>query len=239
MRWSPSFLRFPQSAAGRAVVDGVIRYFDARMVGHENIPREGGALAVVNHGLFGFDAFVLGALVWRHTGRLAVWLADGQLWKTPGLGATLDWVGAIPGTPDSAVEALRDGHLVVVYPGGIFDSYKLRRDRHRLKWRGRSGYARVALRAGVPIVPIAACGVDDMYRVVAREPGLGKLLFGDERYNFPIALGRFGTPIPRPTRVTLHALEPVVPAGGADDAAEVERMRALVHDAIQAKLDET
>ncbi|HSQ66872.1 MAG TPA: lysophospholipid acyltransferase family protein [Polyangiaceae bacterium] len=239
MQFSPSFLRFPESAVGRTVIDRVIRYFDARMVGHEHVPREGGALVVLNHGLFGFDAFVLGALLWQHTRRHAVWLADGQLWKTPGLAATLDWVGAIPGTREEAVERLRAGNLVVVYPGGIFDSYKLWRDRHRLKWHGRAGFARVALRASVPIVPVAACGVDDMYRVVAREPGLGKLLFGDERYNFPIALGRFGTPLPRPARVTMHAFQPVLPSGPPDDEAEVERVRRLVHDAIQAKLDET
>jgi 1-acyl-sn-glycerol-3-phosphate acyltransferase len=239
MPLSPSFLRFPESAVGRAVIDGLIRYFDASMVGHEHVPREGGTLLVVNHGLFGADALLLGALVWRHTNRLATWLADGALWKTPGLGATLDWVGAIPGTPSAAVERLRAGELVVVYPGGIFDSYKLRRDRHRLKWRGRAGFARVALRAGVPIVPIAAAGVDDMYRIVGREPGLGKMLFGDERYNFPIALGRFGTLLPRPARVTLHALAPIVPAGAPDDEGEVERIRRLVHDAIQTKLHET
>ncbi len=238
MRWSPSFLRFPESRAGRAFIDTILRYFDAKMIGAENIPREGGTLAVVNHGLFGFDAFVLGALVWRHTQRLAVWLADGELWKTPGLGATLDWVGAIPGTPEVAVRELRAGHLVVVYPGGIFDSYKLWHDRHKLKWRGRAGFARVAIRAHAPIVPIAACGVDDMYRIVGREPGVGKLLFGDQRYNFPIALGRLGTPIPRRARVTLHAMTPVIPNAESNEA-EVERIRALVHDSIQAKLDET
>jgi 1-acyl-sn-glycerol-3-phosphate acyltransferase len=235
----PSFLRFPESAAGRALIERVVRYFDARLVGAEHVPRSGGALVVVNHGIFGFDALVLGALLWQHTQRLATWLADGMLWKTPGLGATLDWVGAIPGTPESAVERLVAGDLVVVYPGGIFDSYKLQRDRHRLKWRGRAGFARVALRAGVPIVPIAACGVDDMYRVVGREPGLGKLLFGDPRYNFPIALGRLGTIVPRPARVTLHALPVVAPEGAAHDETAVERVRAMVHDAIQAKLDET
>jgi 1-acyl-sn-glycerol-3-phosphate acyltransferase len=235
----PSFQRFPESAAGRRLIDATVRYFDARMVGHERIPKKGGALLVVNHSIFGVDALVLGALIYRHTNRLVLWLADRNLWKTPVLASMLDWVNAIPGTPEDAVACLRNGDLVVVYPGGIFDSYKHTRDRHRLKWRGRAGFARVGLRAGVDIVPIAACGVDDMYRVVGRDPVLGRLLFGDRRYNLPIAIGRYGTLFPRPAKVTVHALPPLAPEGDADDPAAVERVRAYVHDSIQAKLDET
>lgn len=235
----PSFQRFPESAVGRRFVDGVLRYFDARMIDHERVPREGGALLVANHGIFGFDAFILGALLWRHTHRLAVWLADRNLWKTPGLAATLDWVNAIPGTPEDAVAHLRAGELVVVYPGGIFDSYKHARDRHKLKWRGRAGFARVAMTAARPIVPIAACGVDDMYRVVGRDPFLGRVLFGDRRYNLPIALGRLGTLVPRPAKVTMHALAPIFPDGDPNHPTDVERVRRYVHDSIQAKLDET
>jgi 1-acyl-sn-glycerol-3-phosphate acyltransferase len=235
----PSFERFPESRVGRTLVDVALRYFDARLVDHERVPRSGGVLLVVNHGVFGFDAFLLGALVWRHTRRLPLWLADWNLWKTPGLGATLDWVNAIPGTPDDAVAHLESGDLVIVYPGGIFDSYKHARDRHKLKWRGRAGFARVAMRAGAPIVPVAACGVDDMYRIIGRDPILGRLLFGDPRYNLPLALGRWGTLVPRPAKVTLHALPPIVPEGDVGRPDDVERVRRYVHDSIQAKLDET
>lgn len=235
----PSFQRFPESVAGRRFLDGLLRYFDASFVGHERVPREGAALLVANHGIFGFDAFILGALLFRHTGRLAVWLADRNLWKLPVLAATLDWVNAIPGTPEAAVACLRAGELVVVYPGGILDSYKHARDRHKLKWRDRAGFARVALRAGAPIVPVAACGVDDMYRVIGRDPLLGRIFFGDWRYNWPIALGRWGTLVPRPAKVTLHALAPVLPAGDAGEPGDVERVRRYVHDSIQAKLNES
>jgi 1-acyl-sn-glycerol-3-phosphate acyltransferase len=239
MALTPSFERFPESYGGRHFIDAVIRYFDAKMTGVEHVPQHGPALLVANHGIFGFDAFILGALLWRHKHRLAVWLADRNLWKTPGLAATLDWVNAIPGTPEDAVACLRKGELVVVYPGGIFDSYKHARDRHKLKWRGRAGFARVALRAASVVVPIAACGVDDMYRVVGRDPLLGRILFGDSRYNLPIALGRFGTLIPRPATVTVHVLAPIFPEGDANHPADVERLRRSVHDSIQSKLDET
>lgn len=223
--------------AGRAVIRAVVGYFSATFVGAENIPKKSGALLVGNHGVFGFDAFVLGALLARDIGRMPVWLADRHLWRTPGFGAALDFAGAIKGERSSAVTHLQEGELVVVYPGGIFDSYKLARDRHRLKWGNRAGFARVAMMAGVPIVPIAACGVDDMYRVVAREPGLGDLLFGDSRYNFPIALGRLGTPIPKKVPVTIRALPHIDTSGDASRPEDVERVRAATYRAIQETLD--
>ena len=222
---------------GRAIVTRIIGYFSATLLGGENIPRTGGALLVGNHGVFGFDAFVLGALLARHVGRMPTWLADRHLWLTPGFGLALDFAGAIRGERKQAVAHLEAGNLVVVYPGGIFDSYKLARDRHRLKWGNRAGFARVAMTAKVPIVPIAACGVDDIYRIVAREPGLGNLLFGDSRYNLPIALGRLGTLFPKKVPVTIRALPPIVTDGDPESAADVERIRAATYWALQRELD--
>jgi 1-acyl-sn-glycerol-3-phosphate acyltransferase len=227
---------FRQSAFGAGCVRAILRYFDARLEGAENIPQDRGALLVANHGPFGFDAFVLGALL-AQRGRMPYWLADRHLWKTPGLGRALDFVGAIRGERAPAVELLSRGELVVVYPGGIFDSYKLSTERHRLQWRGRRGFAHVALAAQAPIVPVAACGVDDMYRVLAREPALGRILFGDARYNFPIALGRWGTLLPQPAKIVVHVLPPLEPTGHPDDESAVLRMRNAVESAVQAQLD--
>ncbi len=229
---------FRKTTVGKAAINAVLRYFDARLEGESNIPKEGGALLVANHGPFGFDAFVLGALLAR-SGRLPWWLADRNMFRTPGFTPMLDFAKAIPGAPDAAVDLLSRDELVVVYPGGIFDSYKLSRDRHRLQWRGRSGFARVAMRAGVPIVPIAVCGVDDMYRVVAREPGLGRFLFGDARYNLPIVFGRWGTLLPRPVPVVVHVLGQVSSAGDPTDESAVQRLRDQVESMVQSKLAET
>jgi 1-acyl-sn-glycerol-3-phosphate acyltransferase len=227
------------SLPARAVIRAVISYFSAELVGRENVPQKGGALLVGNHGVFGFDAAILGALLARDVGRLPTWLADRHLWLTPGFGLTLDFAGAIKGERATAVAELQAGELVVVYPGGIFDSYKLARDRHRLKWGNRAGFARVAMMARVPIVPIAACGVDDIYRIVAREPGLGNLLFGDSRYNFPIALGRLGTPLPKRVPVKIHALAPIATEGDPARPEDVEHVRAATYRALQEKLDRT
>lgn len=225
------------TAPGRAAADALIRYFSATLEDAAHIPREGPALLVGNHGAFGVDAFILGALLAREVGRMPTWLAERQLWRVPGAPRVLDALGAIEGEPVAALRRLEAGELVVVYPGGILDSYKLASERHRLQWGSRAGFARLAMQARAPIVPIAACGGDDIYRVIAREPGLGKLLFGDARYNFPIVLGRRGTLLPRKVRVTMRAHAPVDTAGDPSSPADVERVRAETHEALRRTLE--
>lgn len=225
--------------AGLRLANAIIDYFPATLAGLEHVPREGGALIVGNHGTFGLDAFILGAFLSRELGRLPTWLAERHLWTIPLLPRVLAYVRAIEGEPEAAVRHLAAGELVVVYPGGIHDSYKSWRDRHRLKWGTRSGFARVAMRAEVPIVPVAACGIDDAYRVLAREPGLGKLLFGDARYNFPIALGRRGTLLPKKVPVTFRVLPPIDTRGDAASADDVERVRRETHDTLTQVLSDS
>jgi len=230
--------RFAESTAGRALMDAVLGYFSASLVGAENIPKEGGALLVANHGMNGWDGVVLGALLRRELGRLPFWLGERNLWRLPGMGRLLDFIDAVPGEAGNATRILKRGELVVVYPGGIQDSFKLSTERHRVKWGKRSGFARVAMTAGVPIVPIAAVGVDDMYTVVGREPWLGRKVLGDAKYDLPIAFGRWGTPVPRRVPVTIRALPAIATAGDPGSPDDVERVRAGVFEAVQKALDE-
>lgn len=230
---------FGQTAIGRAIRDLPIDYFHARMEGAHHIPREGegGALLVGNHAMMGIDGFVLGALVSQQTGRYVRFLGERNLWRVPLLRSFLDMVGAVPGAPDTAIELLEEGELVGVYPGGIDDSWKLTTtDRYRLQWGSRAGFARVAMRARVPIVPIAALGIDEMYDVIAREKVVGRTLLGSKRYDLPIALGVLGTPIPRRAPQRYLVQPPIDTTGNPDDDADVERVRAATFAAIDSIL---
>lgn len=225
------------TALGRRLRELPIDYFRATMEGVHHLPREGGALLVGNHAMTGLDGFVLGALVARETGRHVRFLGERNLWRIPVLRELLDAVGALPGEPGAATELLRKGELVGVYPGGIEDSWKLTTtQRYRLQWGNRAGFARVAIRAQVPIVPVAALGIDEMYDVVAREPVLGRTLLGSPRYDFPLALGVLGTPIPRRVPQRYCVQPPIDTTGEADDPTHVERIRAATFDAIDQVL---
>ena len=221
---------------GKAIADLPIRYFHATLEGGERVPREGGALVVGNHALFGLDGFVLGALLMRETGRYPRFLGERNLWKVPVLGQMLTALGALEGEPKAAQMLLEDGEIVAVYPGGVDDSFKLASEKYRLKWGMRCGFAKVAMRAKVPILPVAAIGIDDMYDVVTRERWIGRTLFGSARYDLPVALGLYGTPLPKRVPQTYAVLEPIDTSGDVDDPDVVERVRADTYRAIETRL---
>lgn len=212
----------------QALADGL----NATMHNAERIPRTGGALLVGNHAFLGLDSYGLSALIISQTGRYPRFLGERNLWRVPGLRSVLDAVGAIPGVPDDAVELLLEGELVGVYPGGINDSYKPSSEAYQLKWEGRSGFARVALRAQVPIVPIAATGVDEVFEIARYEQWLGRTVLGSPKYDTPLP----NSIIPKKVPFDYYVLPPILPEGGAEDPEAVERMRAATVEAMESVL---
>jgi len=187
--------------------------------------------------MMGLDGVVLGALVLHQADRRVRFLGERNLWRIPGVRSLLDAAGALPGEPGAATRLLRAGEVCGVYPGGIDDSWKLTRtERYRLKWGDRRGFAKVAMQAGVPIVPVAAFGIDEMYDVVAKERWVGRRVLGHARYDLPLALGWKGTLIPRRHPQRYVMLPPIATDGEVERAEDVERVRRATHDALDAEL---
>ena len=228
-----SFLLSPK---GSALLRSIAGYFRATLEGHEHIPRQGPALIVSNHALFALDSAVLGALLVEHVGRFPRFLADRALWKLPGLRGVIRAIGGLPGDPRSADVLLRSGELVIVYPGGVDDSLKHNWQHHRLMWKKRAGFARVAMTAGVPIIPIVGLGIDDMYRVIWREHYLGRRIFGSERYDLPVPIGALGTILPRRAQQHYEVLPPIDTSGDPTSEADIERVRSATYNAIETRL---
>jgi 1-acyl-sn-glycerol-3-phosphate acyltransferase len=132
--------------------------------GKENVPEAGGAIFAGNH-LSVADEFMLGALVSPR--RVSFWAkSDYFTGKGPSgffFRTLMNGLGAIPvnreggraalSAFDSAIPVLQEGGLVCVYPEGT------RSPDGRL-YRGRTGVARLALAAGVPIIPVGSIGTD-------------------------------------------------------------------------------
>jgi 1-acyl-sn-glycerol-3-phosphate acyltransferase len=215
----------------------VIRYFHARLEGTEHIPASGGALLVGNHAMLGLDGVVLGSLVLENVGRRVRFLGERNLWRIPVIRTLLDKAGALPGEPGAATRLLQAGEMCGVYPGGIDDSWKsTRTQRYQLQWGERRGFARVAMLAGVPIVPVAAFGIDEMYDILARERWVGRRVFGHRRYDIPLFVGWKGTPIPRRVPQRYVCLPPIDTSGDVERPEDLERVRKATHDALDAEL---
>ncbi len=226
------------TALGRLTRESIIRYFHATIDGLDHIPQATGALLVGNHALFGLDGFVLASLILRGTRRYPRFLGERNLWKVPVLGPVLTALGACEGEPKAAQRLLEDGELVVVYPGGVDDSFKTREARHKLQWGTRAGFAKVAMRAKVPLLPVAGLGIDEMYDVVGRERWLGRALLGSHRYDLPIAFGAYGTLLPKRSPQHYAILPPVDTSGDPDDDDAVENVRVQAYRAIEVRLRE-
>ncbi len=129
--------------------------------GRENLPATGGYVLACNH-VSSFDPWPLGLPLWPH--RWLRFMAKSELYWWP-LRLVLDGAGAFSvrrGVGDreaieTAVSLAREGHVIAMYPEGT------RRVKGLVKKhqpRPRSGAARIALEAGVPLVPAAVAGTD-------------------------------------------------------------------------------
>lgn len=228
---------FDESRWGDLTRAAIVRYFSAELRDAARLPRDGGALLVGNHAMWGYDGVVLGTLVRDATRRYVRFLGDRNLWRMPVVGPTLTAFGALAGEPGAAERLLREGHLVGVYPGGVRDAFKVTPgERYVLKWGQRAGFAKVAMRAGVPIVPVAGLGIDEAYTVLGRERWIGRRLFGSESYDIPVWWGAYGSPLPRRVKLTFELLDPIDTRGDVGDPAAVEAVRHATEAALSARL---
>lgn len=142
--------------------------------GGENIPASGGFVLVLNH-VSHVDPLLAAHLLYDH-GRLPRYLAKSGLFKNRVLGLFLRGAGQIPvhratssavGAYDAAVEAVRRGECVVVYPEGTIS-----RDPDLWPMRGKTGAARIALATGCPVVPVGQWGAQELLAPYSKHPHL-------------------------------------------------------------------
>lgn len=217
---------------------------------------EGPLLAVANHnGMSGVpDMFCHMTAFWRRygSGRRAHGLMHDFPFRTPWAGPWLNACGAIAANPDNGRAALRAGATLLVFPGGDVDACKPFSRRYQIQFAGRCGFIRLALREGVPIVPVvSAGGHSSLYlltdgRSVARALRLPQLFRSNV---FPIGFALpyglvFGTPFPHlppPVKVHTRFLSPIrfdVPPSAADDEGVVRACFEQVKSTMQRALDE-
>jgi 1-acyl-sn-glycerol-3-phosphate acyltransferase len=190
------------------------RYFRVEWEGLENIPREGGALLVANHGgAIPSDAPVIMHGIETELARPVYGLADNLFRSLPVVGTLWSRTGGVAAHPDNAFRLLHDEQqLVLVFPEGTKGTGKLVGERYQLRRFGRGGFVEIAMRAGVPIVPIAVVGNEEAMPILAKSSRLAKLL--NVPY-VPLTANMFvfgpigGLIMPLPAKFRLRVLAPV------------------------------
>src|SRR3954469_12235483 len=119
---------------------------------------------------FVWDAWTVGIQWWRRFGpdRVLHGTAHDALMAAPLIGSYFRRMGVLPAAPDSIAGALAAGHDVALWPGGEVDSLRPWVQRDQAVLAGRKGFVRMAINAGVPIVPVATVGGPDSMPVLVR-----------------------------------------------------------------------
>ena len=252
-RATPVFRRDPETIRRDLWVwNWVTKYFSAEVLGLENLPESGPVLVVGNHSCLYYmpDAWLTGLSILRRRGidQPEYSLIYDLLLALPGIGSYLRRVGAIPASGHEAERALEQGAAVLVYPGGDLEACRPWTARNRVDLAGRKGFVRLALHAGVPVVPVVTHGSHDAVIVLTRGEQLARRL-GLRRLRinvFPILLGPpFGVmPIlspPMPTSMQIQFLEPLDWSsrgpGAAQDDEAVDSCYDEITDVMQSALD--
>ncbi|MBW2456301.1 MAG: 1-acyl-sn-glycerol-3-phosphate acyltransferase [Deltaproteobacteria bacterium] len=231
------------------------RYFDLKVTGWRNVP-QAPAMIVSNHsgGTTVPDIWGFGVSWYRHFGvRRPLHLAAHDfILATAATRAYFGRRGAVRGSRRNAYEVLRHWHRdLMVMPGGDLDTWRPFTERYKVRFGGRRGYARVALRAGVPIVPVAHAGAHETLIVLADGQRLARALRLQElarahiwpvHLSLPWGLAIGPWPhIPIPTRFRYRIGPPILPPDGPlEDPPEdlVLEHDARVRTSVQLMLDE-
>lgn len=221
----------------RPLVRALARLHPVRFDGSEHLP-SGPALLVGNHGLLGYETPFFFERLLQASGRHPIGLADRGFFRVPGLRDVLVRLGGTYGCARNAMKALGRGDLVVCYPGGARETFKRERDKYRCLWRESLGFVRLAMSAGVPIVPFAAAGVDHTYKIVGHLRGSGQALMGNGKYDLPFVWGV--GPLPRPVPFWFRLGKPIAlpKADAPPTESNVREVHAEVWSKTQRMVDE-
>src|SRR5215203_2675338 len=228
-------------------------WFRMEMEGWEKLPEPPALLIGIHSGApFVWDAWTVGIQWWRRFGtdRVLHGTAHDALMAAPVIGDYFRRMGVLPAAADSISAALAAGHDVALWPGGEIDSLRTWDQRDEAILAGRKGFIRMAIKAGVPIVPISTVGGPDSMPVLASGRRLARVLQLDRVARlkmFPIALSApWGIApamlpeLPLPTKIRTAFQDPVKVArdpAKAEDDDYVGRKYEEVRAAIQHGMD--
>ncbi len=243
-KWDPVFTELVINA----VTPVVRRWFRPEVRGLESFPSTGGALLVSNHsgGILTPDWNVLAPALYGRFGydRPLYTLAHYGVFFTP-FRAALGRLGVIHASRQNAAEALRADGVVLVFPGGDYDAFRPTLKQNVIDFGGRTGYVRIAMETGVPIVPAVSIGGQETQLFVTRGNWLAKQL-GLKRIRMeilPVAVGfPFGVTLffpanmPFPAKIVYQVLEPIDVTARFGKNADVDEVDAHVRSVMQTAL---
>lgn len=194
------------------------RWLTVTAHGVENVPTQGRTMIVGNHsgGVALDGGMILASLLLdMEPPRLGQGMAEKFLNRTPFASTILSRVGQFTGLPEHAVRLLEDDRLLMVFPEGARGTAKLYKERNSLVRFG-TGFMRLALQTGTPIVPTAFIGGGEAIPTFMNLYRVGKLVGAPY-----VPVTPWIAPLPRPTSCQIYYSTPMVFDGDGSEEDDV------------------
>jgi 1-acyl-sn-glycerol-3-phosphate acyltransferase len=243
-KWDPGLTK----QVTDAIAPVINRWHRAEVRNLDNLPRAGGALVVSNHsgGMLTPDVFIFASGFYNAFGygRPVYTLAHYGVFLGP-MDSWLRRLGVIEASRRNAAAALHSGGVVLVFPGGDYDSYRPTLSANTIDFNGRTGYVRTAIEAGVPIVPTVSIGAQETQLFLtrgnwmARKLGLTKARMDilPVSFGFPFGLSVIFPPnLPLPAKIVTEVLEPIDITARFGPDPDVDEVDAHVRTAMETAL---
>ena len=214
------------------------------------MPKTAGALVVPNHsgGKFPPDVLIFAPAFYEKFGfdRPVYTLAHYGVFIA-NVGDWLRRAGVIEASRENAAKALRDGAVVLVFPGGDYDSYRPTLTENVIDFAGRKGYVRTAIETGVPIVPMVSIGGQETQLFLARGDSIARRLGLTKArmeilpisFGFPFGFSAIFPPnVPLPAKIVTRVLDPIDIAAEFGDDPDVDEVDLHVRAVMQQALEE-
>jgi 1-acyl-sn-glycerol-3-phosphate acyltransferase len=226
-------------------------YFRAEVSGLENIPADAPVLLVGNHsgGTLIADTFVFSQHLYDHFGpeRRFHQLAHDLVFQVPGVRASLSRFGTVPANPANMRGALDRGAALLVYPGGDHETYRPSWEQDQIDFAGRTGFVKLALELGTPIVPVVAIGGQETALFLGQGQRISRALQLDRALRlkvFPVQLAPpFGVTlldlplrVPLPSKIAITVLPRIDLREELGEDADPESAYELVTSRMQQAL---
>lgn len=142
-------------------------YFSPRFRGLEKVNPERPALWVGNHTLYGMlDVPLMIEHLYTQYGILVRSLGDQGHFKVPLWREFLQHAGMVMGNRDNCRALMKNRQHILVFPGGAREVWRRKGEAHKLIWKQRTGFARMAIEHGYDIIPFASIGPDHALDII-------------------------------------------------------------------------
>lgn len=220
------------------------RYFRYEVSGLEHLDGPASLIAGYHGRMAAWDSCMLSAALADRLGYMPHGIFHGTFGKVSALRWFVEGIGCVFGDDERLAEVVARGEHIITVPGGTREAYRPFWHNHTVNWGQRTGYLRLAIRHRLPVVPVAASGVDWAYVGLNDGYRLGKRVGMPGHLPLWLGLGPLGpAPLspPFPVKVRQIVGPPIwATADGSvdiNDRGALLRLHADVVSSVQSLLD--